>query len=82
MNDLSNVKNVHERLGQIQLVDCREQPRDEGNALLAGAMLLQQEIAQVLLKAVNHSQGGVRVEVGLQFGFLLGLEIVTVVAHQ
>ena len=24
MSDLSNVKNVHERLGQIQLVDCRE----------------------------------------------------------
>jgi rhodanese-related sulfurtransferase len=24
MSDLSNVKNVHERLGQVQLVDCRE----------------------------------------------------------
>ncbi len=36
----------------------------------------------MLLERVNHCQRGVRVEVGLQFGPLLRLEIAAVAAHE
>jgi hypothetical protein len=59
-----------------------EETSDEGNALLASAVFLQQEMAEVLLEAIDHLKGRKGVEVGLEFGLLLWLEMATMSAHQ
>ena len=55
---------------------------DKRNALLTGAVLLQQEVAEVLFEAIDSIQGGMLLQVGLQLGLLLRLEIAAMTAHE
>src|SRR5581483_133303 len=57
-----------------QLVHGAEKPGDEGNALLAGAVLFQQEVAEALFEAIDCIQRGTTQKVALQLGLLLGLK--------
>jgi hypothetical protein len=67
---------------RLQLMDRAEEARDQGLTLLAGAMLLQQEITESLFEAVNEFQGRILCQIGHQPGRLIGAEIVAMSAHQ
>jgi hypothetical protein len=64
------------------LVHGVEEASDEGDARLASAVFLQQEIADVLLEAIDYLKGRKGVEVSLEFCLLHWLEIATMSAHE
>ena len=55
---------------------------DEGNTLLSGAMLLQQQITETLFETIDFAQDGKFLKVGLQLGALLRFEVVAMASHQ
>lgn len=65
-----------------KLHDGFEESRDECLALFAGAVFLQQQIAEALLETIDEIQGGVQFQVRSQAQLLFGLDVVAMAAHQ
>jgi hypothetical protein len=62
--------------------DFRRKKRRERFALSAGAVLLQEQVAEALLEPIDPLQNRMGGEIGSQFGVLLGSQVVAMAAHQ
>src|SRR4029079_18065669 len=59
-----------------------QEPGDQNFALPSGAMFLQQQVAEPLLKPVDEFQGRVFFQIGRQSDLLFRTEVMPVAAHQ
>ena len=68
--------------GLAQLVDGAEEARRQLLALFAGAVFLQQQVAELLFETVDQLQRRVSGQVGGQAKLLIGSEVVAMTAQQ
>ena len=73
---------VWREAGLAEIGDCAQEARDQLLALFTGFVLLQQQVAEPLLKPIDFVQRGVLRQIREQPYLLLGFEVMTMAPHQ